>query len=190
MASFDTAYNITLEYEGGYSNDPDDVGQETYKGISRKYCPNWKGWKIIDGQKSKTDFPDCLDSLTDLQVLVHDYFKKTYWDVFQGDNILDQAIANEMYDTAVNMGAVRAVSYLQIGLNILNRNQQSYPDISEDGQFGAQTLLTLKKYLAADSNECLLKVMIILRGMHYIDYVKKNPKQEKFMRGWLGRLGI
>ncbi|KKK46716.1 hypothetical protein LCGC14_3162480, partial [marine sediment metagenome] len=37
MALFTEAYEITLQHEGGYSNDSDDVGGETYKGVSRRY---------------------------------------------------------------------------------------------------------------------------------------------------------
>ncbi len=36
MANFNNAFNLVLKNEGSYSNDPDDPGGETYKGISRK----------------------------------------------------------------------------------------------------------------------------------------------------------
>lgn len=32
-----------LIHEGGYSNDPIDLGGETYKGIARNAHPNWQG---------------------------------------------------------------------------------------------------------------------------------------------------
>ncbi|RYD50653.1 MAG: hypothetical protein EOP52_13405, partial [Sphingobacteriales bacterium] len=35
MADFLTAYKRTAVAEGGYANDPDDLGGETYKGIAR-----------------------------------------------------------------------------------------------------------------------------------------------------------
>ena len=34
MANFDIAFNRTIIAEGGYVNDPDDKGKETYMGIS------------------------------------------------------------------------------------------------------------------------------------------------------------
>jgi len=190
MADFNMAYAITMAYEGNYSNDSDDVGGETYKGIARKYHPNWQGWPIVDAQKLYPNFPECLENLFELQQLVKNFFKTTYWDVIRGDDIMDQNIANEMFDTSVNMGVKRAVKYLQSGLNILNRNQQNYPDIVEDGSFGPITFRTLQKYLSIDSNEYLLKVMVILRGMHYIEYMRKSLTQEKFARGWLKRVHI
>ena len=38
--SFETAVNTTLQYEGGYVNDPNDPGGETNFGISKKAYPN------------------------------------------------------------------------------------------------------------------------------------------------------
>ncbi len=51
MAKFIDAYKKVLNNEGIYSNDPDDAGGETYKGISRKANPNWDGWISIDAIK-------------------------------------------------------------------------------------------------------------------------------------------
>jgi len=35
MAKFNLAFSKMLFHEGGYVNDPDDLGGETYKGIAR-----------------------------------------------------------------------------------------------------------------------------------------------------------
>lgn len=39
---------IIINNEGGYSNHPSDYGGETIYGISRKYHPNWLGWKYLN----------------------------------------------------------------------------------------------------------------------------------------------
>lgn len=192
MAAFENAYQITSGHEGGYDNDPDDVGGETYKGVARRYYPDWEGWVVIDGYKANNNpkFPECLDVNTPLQNMVKKFFKQTYWNLFWGDAIPNQTIANELYDTAVNMGVSRAIKYLQIGLNVLNRNGKLYADIVEDGKFGDNTLKALNAYLTTDGPELLYKVMNILQGMHYIEYMKKSPIQEKFSRGWLERISF
>lgn len=56
MADFDKAYFRTCKFEGGYANDKNDSGGETYKGISRVHNPKWGGWKIIDSYKKKKIF--------------------------------------------------------------------------------------------------------------------------------------
>jgi len=190
MANFKMAYIITLGHEGGYDNDPDDVGGETYKGVSRKYYPNWEGWVLVDDWKRNSKFPEIMYKDPVLNDLIKNFYKENYWNLFWGDEIPDQLIANELFDTGVNMGIGRAVKYLQKGLNLLNRNQKNYPDIVEDGAFGSNTIKALNSYLDIDDNSFLLKIMNILQGMHYIEYMTKSPIQEKYARGWLSRVSI
>ena len=105
MANFDIAYKRTAKFEGGYVNDPDDKGGETYFGIARKSNPQWLGWKIIDAQKKLPNFPSNLTSVRyDLDTLEKNLYKVNYWDKVWGDKINNQKVANDMYDTAVNMG--------------------------------------------------------------------------------------
>jgi len=110
MADFITAYNRTGKFEGGYVNDPNDNGGETYFGIARKSHPNWEGWSIIDSQKKKVGFPKNLsDKRSSLVTLEQKFYKTNYWDIVWGDKIKNQFVANDMYDTAVNMGCGTSV---------------------------------------------------------------------------------
>lgn len=194
MANFEQAFLLTLGHEGGYVFDPDDAGGETYKGVARRYHPGWPGWSTIDQIKQQTDNRQQLNKMLGeadtLQQQIRDFYKQLYWDRFQGDAIDSQPLAEELFDTGVNMGVHRAVRFLQEGLNLLNRNQKSFKDILEDGKSGPGTLAALKKYLAKDPAEHLLKIMNILQGMHYIEYMRKSPTQEKYARGWLKRVCV
>jgi len=125
-----------------------------------------------------------------LEKMVKLFYRRYYWNLFCGDDVLDQQLANELFDTGVNMGVTRAVDFLQKALNILNRNESLYSDIEEDGKFGNETMKALNAYLATDGIGLLLKIINILQGMHYIEYARKNPKQERFMRGWMNRVGF
>ena len=191
MVDFNQALQKTLLFEGGYSIDPDDVGGETYKGISRRYHPDWTGWPLIDAAKTDSDssFPSNLKDIEELQDLIAVLYKQLYWDRIWGNSIPEQSIAEKLFDTSVNLGVKRAVGYLQDGLNLLNRNQKNYNDIVSDGLFGRNTLNALKTYLELDDNEpvYLLKIMGVLQGMQYIEVMRKSPVQEKFARGWLKR---
>lgn len=104
MAKFEEAYNRTSKFEGGYVNDKNDRGGETYKGIARKFHADWKGWSIIDSYKKKPNFPKNLASDSQLPTLVKNLYRKLYWDAVWGDKLLNQKVANDLYDTAVNMG--------------------------------------------------------------------------------------
>ena len=124
MANFGKAYQATMGHEGGYSKDADDLGGETYRGIARKFNPGWTGWAKIDAAKRTRGFPTSLDRDTALQNDVSAFYKQHYWDKFQGDAIPNQAIADELFDTGVNLGIPRAVEFLQRALNTLNRNEK------------------------------------------------------------------
>ena len=194
MADFEQAFQITLGHEGGYVFDPDDAGGETYRGVARRYHPGWPGWEIIDQLKKQAETRRQLNKLlgedSGLQQQIRNFYKQHYWDRFQGDAVGSQELAEELFDTGVNMGVHRAVRFLQEGLNLLNRNQKNFKDILEDGKSGSGTLGALNNYLAKDPPEHLLKIMNVLQGMHYIEYMRKSPTQEKYARGWLKRVCI
>ena len=188
MAEFNDAYTITSAHEGGYVNDPIDRGGETYRGIARVHHPEWSGWKRIDAQRGKAGFPNSLDRDRALQNNVKSFYKKAYWDRFNGDQLPDQLLANEMYDTAVNMGVRRAVRFLQSSLNLLNRDQRDYQDLIVDGWFGGKTLAALHTLLNMDrGSDALVKMMNIQQGARYVEIMAGDSSQERFARGWIKR---
>ena len=188
MADFTKAFKHTMIEEGGYVNDPDDAGGETYRGIARRFHPNWEGWSIIDSLKKSPNFPRCLYIDTNLNSLHQMFYKQMFWDRFQGDTLPSQELGEEMFDTGVNMGVSRAVKFLQRSLNYLNRNGKLFPDMVGDGQLGPTTLKHLNTYLSKDSVDLLLKIMNVLQAQHYLNYMGKSPTQEKFCRGWFRRV--
>lgn len=113
MANFDIAYKRTCKFEGGWVNDDADSGKETYKGISRVANPKWAGWSIIDQYKKKNNFPKNLDSDVKLQELVKQCYRNNYWNNVWGDKINHQDVANDLYDTAVNMGVATSIKLVE-----------------------------------------------------------------------------
>lgn len=201
MADFNQSFVRTMKHERskrtGYSNHALDRGGETYNGISRVKHPSWNGWQIIDYHKTihPGDYSDHLDKDATLAVLVSDFYRAKFWDEIAGDHIHQQELADELFDTAVNMGPTRAVEFLQESLNKLNRNQKLYPDLLTDGQLGPKTLGVLNTYANlvlqpgnTRTMALLLKTMNIRQGMHYWNLMDKSPEQEEFAVGWLNRV--
>ena len=119
MANFAEAYKRLSVKEGGYVNDSDDAGGETYKGISRRYNPNWDGWIMIDVYKKRykgNTLRKKLDADTQLQKLVERKYKIGYWDVFELDSVPNQLIAFQMFDTNVNCGQYAAIKFAEKAL--------------------------------------------------------------------------
>ena len=188
MADFTQAYIHTSAHEGGYANDAIDRGGETYRGISRVHHPGWVGWDRIDALKAEAGFPGLLSADASLQASVKAFYKQEYWDRFLGDDVTSQQVATELFDTGVNMGVRRAVRFLQNGLNLLNRDQENYPDLVVDGWLGQQSLAVLSKYLRLDGNsDALIKLMNIQQGARYVSIMEHDSSQEKYARGWLRR---
>lgn len=184
MANFLTSYRITKKIEGGYSNHPSDTGGETYKGIARNHNKNWQGWQIIDDAKRQTGFPAILDSNHELQKMVLDCYKANYWDRLRLDEVYSQSIANELFDTAVNMGVYKAGTFLQRALNVANRQGRDYPELKVDGKVGSKTLAALQRSNA----HSIYKLLNVLQGYEYVKICERNPTQEVFMHGWLRRV--
>lgn len=120
MADFKTAYKKIEAAEGDYCFDPDDAGGETYKGISRRANPNWDGWISIDAIKKfhPTTFKGILKKTPELEKKVQDLYKDKYWDCFELDDVPNQLVAEQMFDTAVNQGQTAAIKFAQRVLDL------------------------------------------------------------------------
>mgnify|MGYP006921402083 CR=1 FL=1 len=111
MAKFLIAHQITEQTEGGYVNDPDDNGGETYAGISRKFFPKWAGWSLVDSHKPLKTNQKIKDGALTEQI--HHFYKENFWDKIGGDQMADQDLANQVYDMAVNSGVGSALKLLK-----------------------------------------------------------------------------
>lgn len=120
MAVFEIAYKRTKRFEGGYVHDPKDSGGETYNGISRVHNPNWDGWRIVDSMKNKPNFPSNLKQrAAELDNMEMQLYKANYWNPVWGSKINNQHVANDMYDTAVNMGVGTSIKLSQRQFKLL-----------------------------------------------------------------------
>jgi len=185
VANFEEAFRHTLKNEGGYANDPDDSGGETYKGISRVHHPKWSGWGLIDGQRQINGFPDILEDDLALDHKVQSFYKPKFWDKIKGDDLNSQVIANELFDTAVIMSPRRATMFLQDCLNMLNNRATLYADIEIDGGMGPTTLATLTAYLEVRSEGLLFTYLNLAQAEYFLGRIREREKNEKYARGWI-----
>lgn len=187
MADFKIAYAITAKVEGGYANNPHDAGGETYKGIARKMHPTWKGWIIIDTIKRKVGTSALsIDKAAEqdpvLQGLVLSFYKDNYWNTMSLDSLNDQKMANELYDTGVNMGLSVSGKFFQRVLNISSKT-----GLTVDGKIGPKTV-GLFNQLKDSDKYMVWKFFNCLQGEKYISICEARPSQEIFLRSWASRV--
>jgi lysozyme family protein len=174
-ASFRIAYKITESYEGGYANVANDLGEETYRGISRKFCKDWHGWAHIDNYKLKCGTPEqnhYFNDLTDWHV------NEFYLDIWIKEGFFDlenQAIANYLFDFRVHSPI--AVKIIQ---RLLNDCGYSF---KLNNQMNAEMVAALNKIDATDFLLSIKKIRIDF----YNRVADHNPSQQKFLCHWLKR---
>ena len=118
MKSFKEIIKKVLEHEGGYVNDPKDLGGETKYGITKRFYPD------VD-----------IKNLTIEQAV--EIYKKDYWDKNKVES-LPQNLWHIYFDMCVNMGKRTAVKVLQRAA--VNKGR----DIEVDGGLGPMTIGALK----------------------------------------------
>ena len=191
-STFQRAFAHMIRFEGGYANDPVDLGGETILGISRKFWPLWLGWSIVDDEKSNPDFPDCLYTSRLLKSQVEFFYLVNFWKPIQADEIAigSPDVAIELFDAGVHMGVGRTGKFFQLALNLLNRDENLYDDLVVDGAIGPASLDAFSKFLQTDDPDMLYKVQVIQRGAYYCQRATTNTSQERFIRGWLNRVNM
>ena len=98
MSDFDRAFDLLMESEGGYSDDPADPGGETNFGISKRAHPK-EDIRFLTLDRAK------------------EIYKRDYWDAILADE-LPYPINVLIFDAAVNQGKKAAVRMLQEALKI------------------------------------------------------------------------
>lgn len=161
--------------EGGYSNHPSDTGGETM-------------WGITVAVARANGYTGPMRSMP--RDTAKDIYRRKYFVLPGFDRVAEQsaAVAEELFDTGVNMGPSVAATFLQRLLNGLNRQGKDYADIGVDGDVGPATLRALKAYLAKrgkDGEKVLLKGLNALQGARYVALAEGRSANEDFLHGWL-----
>lgn len=166
--------NDLIEREGGYVYDPQDSGGETKYGITIATA------RAYGYQGAMRDMP---------RETAQSIYLKRYWvepgfhrvaEVFPG-------LADCLFDFGVLAGQSTATLHLQRVLNVLNRNQADYPDITADGRLGTLTLTALRSLLAKRGSEgaSVLFGMVASQQSNYLlELAERRPKDERFQYGW------
>ncbi len=160
--NFDRALALTLAYEGGFSENPNDHGGATMKGVTQHVYDTYRTAHHLTTQSVKLIGDDEL----------HAIYRVGYWEP-AGCDQMAWPLCAAVFDWAVNSGVQRAVSELQLQVGV-----------AADGQFGPNTLAAIDTVDAQSLVEHYLKA----RRDFYHMLVARNSTQSVFLSGWLKRV--
>jgi len=161
MADFDSYAPRLKKWEGGFVNDPADLGGATMCGVTLKT------YKSIYGQDK---------TINDMFRMTQDEWrtimKGEYWDRCRADYIRSQSVAEMLVDWCINSGkpAIKGI--------------QRLISVDVDGIMGNITLAAINRAESAD----LWRRLKDARIQYYHSIVAARPANKKFLNGWLNRV--
>jgi len=174
---FERAYERTMRNEGFYSDHKLDKGGETYRGISRRFHPAWKGWEIVDTYQDKSQ----LEKNKELEELVKKFYLITFFNANRLQYIDCELIACKLFDLAVNAGNEVAGKLFQRAMNFLGKN------LVVDGEIGQKTIQAYKEFNSKNKAYCL-EVICGLQINFYVEITEKDSPQKVFSHSWIARV--
>jgi len=168
MANIQLLAPLILKWEGGYTNNPADLGGATNKGVTLSV---WKQQGYDKNDDGGIDVEDL--KLLSAEDVVERILRPHYWNRWQADRIPAQALANILVDWVWCSG-----SY---GIKI----PQSVLALKSDGIVGEKTLRAVNDY--PDPEGLFDKIKQVRRA--YLNMICiDRPANKRFLKGWLNRL--
>ena len=167
MADVKILFPFILKWEGGFVDDPADLGGATNKGVTIGT------WRAVGYDKDGDGVVDVCDLklLSDDDVL-NRVLKPHYWDKWRADEIRSQKVANILVDWVWASGA----NGIKIPQEVLG--------VKIDSIVGPITLAAVN---ACDPDEFFNE--IYRERVAFIDRIcVARPQNERFRNGWLNRL--
>lgn len=165
MANVNKLAPWILKWEGGFVNDPDDLGGATNKGVTlstyMQYCRK-KGYPVPTVER--------LKNLSDREWT--EILKTMYWDRWKADQIVNQSVANILVDWVWASG--------NYGIKI----PQRLLGVAVDGIVGPKTIDAVNSRNPRE----LFDMLKIARFDFIEDICRKRPDNNKFKRGWMNRI--
>lgn len=161
---FKRCIEVVLVNEGGFQNNPNDLGNWT--------GPNRTG--ELKGTKygiAARFFPYLdIKNLTMAQARQIYYTK--YWLPMELDGIINELAVLQMFDFGVNAGKGRAI-----------RTAQNIVGVIADGYCGRITKEAINKYEYGFVN-----AYVNVRILYYRTIAERDPKNKIFLNGWINRV--
>lgn len=158
--NFDLAFDRLIKHEGGFSDDPRDLG-------------NWTGGAVGVGELKGTKFGIAAHSYPYLDIKnlnlaqAKEIYRRDFWDILGNAH---PAIKFQLFDAAVNHGRGNAIRFLQRAVRV-----------ADDGRWGQVSQSAL---IAMDHNDVLLRFVA-----YRLKFWAALKTFDTYGRGWTNRGG-
>lgn len=184
-SDFNQAITLVLKHEGKLSSDVTDVGGITNYGISLRYIrqlirtrPDLMSELDVNHDKIINGYDIAHISKAE----VYKIYKLQWWDPLGFAKIENQAIANKIFDMAINMGRKEAIELYQEAYNGLWGTYH----LKVSGILDFETIACTNDLDAVGARE-VLKAYKRHLEKHYRYLATRHPAYKKFLRGWVKR---
>lgn len=167
MANVNNLAPLILKWEGGFVNDPVDLGGATNMGVT---IGTWRQVGYDKDGDGDIDVDD-LKLLTKTEVINH-VLKPHYWDRWRADEIKDQNVANILVDWVWASG--------RHGVEI----PQRILGVKPDGKVGPITIAAVN-----NADPRTFHQQIWNARLNFLEGIcRSRPANKRFLKGWLNRL--
>ena len=163
---FEDCLALILQFEGGYSDNPDDPGGATCDGIEQ---PEYDTYRESIGETAQT-----VADITTTEAGA--IYAANYWAPTHAP-YLQSPLDVVMFDSAVNCGVGTAIKWLQAALGI-----------PQTRVFDNDTSAAYHLYDNAHGTTPLAQAVLRQRVAYYETLPQKNPALAEFLQGWLNRV--
>lgn len=173
--NFFKALEIVMVHEGGFVDDARDPGGATQFGISLRFL-RAQGDDVGDIDGDGDVDADDIRALT--PITAGAFYKTQFWDRFAYGDLLEQAVAEKVFDLAVNMGPSAAHKCVQRALRAHGF------ELVDDGILGSIS----RSMINAAFGQELVRALRSEAAGYYRSLVAAAPaKRLPFLKGWLNR---
>lgn len=178
MSTFEQAIPHILNHEGGYVDNPNDVGGATNFGISLRFLADYPHMGDFDGDGD-------VDA-QDIQIMTFEdaveIYRTAWWEKYGYGRVVDQTIATKLFDLSVNMGSKRAHILIQQALN-----SAFGLNLPTDGILGPVSINAINSAVDGHGEQALLDAFCDVAWAFYQNIVSRRPASAVFLKGWKRR---
>lgn len=175
--------------EGGYVNDPSDLGGETNHGVTVAVAESH-----AEQLTEKFGWDGTMKNLT--TEMAHYVYVKRFWDRLYLNEIAGYslALAATMFRWGIKSGTTKPAGSIQETLNCLNNKHTYWEEIKVDGWIGPKTLKVLDAFIEKRGLNNAIAFLIAqtnadqLAWMKDITIARANEENEKYYYGWGTRI--